>query len=69
MRDVYNARADYAAGWAARTLYSAYVQRGNQYMVAKNCQAALDDYRRALVIKKEEIVGFENGSVAKTAQT
>ncbi len=64
VRDVYNARPDYAAGWAARTLYNAYVQRGNQYMVIKNCQAALDDYRQAVALD-----GVEDKTLAKAGQT
>jgi len=51
VRDVVSVRADYAGGWAAGTLYSAHVQRGNQFMVVKNCRAALDDYRSALAVE------------------
>jgi tetratricopeptide (TPR) repeat protein len=64
LRDVYNARSNYAAGWAARSLYSAYVQRGNQYMVVKNCQAALDDYRQALALE-----GVPDKTLAAAGQT
>jgi outer membrane protein assembly factor BamD (BamD/ComL family) len=45
VRDVYSARSEYAGGWAARTLYSAYVQQGDEYLAAGNCQMALDMYR------------------------
>jgi outer membrane protein assembly factor BamD (BamD/ComL family) len=48
MRDLYSTRPTYAAGWAARTLYSAYVQQGNQFLAAGNCFAALDAYTQAL---------------------
>ena len=50
VRDVYNARSEYAGGWAARTLYSAYVQQGDEYLAADNCQLALDMYRLAQTI-------------------
>ncbi|MGC8825898.1 MAG: tetratricopeptide repeat protein [Anaerolineae bacterium] len=51
VREVYSARPDYAGGWAARTLYSAYVQRGNQFMSAGDCQSALDMFTLALVVE------------------
>jgi outer membrane protein assembly factor BamD (BamD/ComL family) len=51
VREVYSARPDYAGGWAARTLYSAYVQRGNQFMSAGDCQPALDMFTLALAVE------------------
>ena len=54
MGEVYRAQADYAGGWAARTLYSAYVQRGNEYMAADNCVLALETYGRALDTSVED---------------
>jgi len=50
MRDVYSARGEYAGGWAAKTLYSAYIQLGDEYLANDNCQIALDMYRLALTI-------------------
>ena len=54
MRDVHNARGDYAGGWAGRTLYSVYVQQGDQYLADKKCQIALDMYRMALNVNVED---------------
>lgn len=51
VREVYTARLDYADGWAAHTLYSAYVQRGNQFMTAGDCQSALDMFTLALAVE------------------
>lgn len=54
MRDVYSARADYADGWAARTLYSAYIQKGNAYLTEGDCESALDMYRLALTVEVDD---------------
>ncbi len=70
VREVYTARPDYAGGWAAHTLYSAYVQRGNQFMAAGDCQSALDMFTLALMIDvPDQRVAQERAAEARNCIT